>query len=142
MTKITNKYKISFLLAIIVYLNFYFLSPLFHYHDQFEHYDSIGKEEHHLHFVNGQHEHENESHDDHHSMEDFSDHDLLTRINSTKLDIEKRIISFTVTCLFVEHTSDDNNQNYSNRLIETQPENYLQRERCVQTAANVSPPLV
>ncbi len=142
MTKVNNKYKIPFLFVTIVYLNFYFLSPLFHLHSKVEN-DLIGAENPHLHFVNDHHhhEHEHESHEDHHSLEDFSKHDHLTDIDSIEFQTVKRIVNFTFPQLVVEYVSDNNTQNYSKRLVQFLPKINLKWERYVQSATNVAPPV-
>lgn len=138
-----GKYKILFLIISIVYLHFYFLLPLFHYHYQPEN-NFLEQEKFHSHLINGEHhehEHEHESNENDHSIEDFSNPHHLVKLNSVELKPAKRIVDFRFPQQIVEYIPDNNTQNYSRCLIEILPECNLKWERYVRSTANISPPI-
>lgn len=142
MTTLNHKYKVLLSVTSIVYLYFYLVFPLFHYHNQTEN-NSIENKKFHSHLNNGLHEHHDEQHEDHHSVDDFAKHQHhFAKFNSIELNNVKRIINFSFPHLIVEYKTGNGNHHYSNYIIKLLPENNLRREKCVQSAANVSPPLV
>lgn len=141
MTNQNSKYKISILTISIGYLYFFLLFPFFHYHKLSEN-NSIEVEKFHSHLSNDLQEHQHDSSEDHHSIDSFSNHHHFVKLNTIESISLKRIINFTFPQLVTENYLGNNAVKYSKCLIDTQPENNILWEKCVQTATNVSPPLV
>ena len=139
MNHITKKYRSIVYLLPLVYIFSFLLSPYFHFHAE----ELIHNDHHrfHSHIFEG-------SHDDHsgedahsHNLDESSDHDLhLAKLNGSTTLLTKRGVQNYFAVITLNFSSTEQ-PNYLKSIFEKKPINFLLRDRCVQTATNVSPPL-
>ena len=141
MIDLKRKYKKWMFAISVVYLYFYLIFPLFHNHDLVEN-NSIGSIKYHSHLVNKQHEHSDEHHEDHHSIDDFSKHQHhFVKFNSIDSNSAKRILTYFPVKIILNSNSSVIKIESLLSVVKFLPEINLQWEKCVHSAANVSPPI-
>jgi len=140
MIELKRKYKSWVSATSIVYLYFYIVFPLFHHHDLVEN-NSLGNEKYHSHLVNERHNHADEHHEDHHSIDDFSKHQHhFVKFNSIDLNPAKRILTHITVKVIVGSNTSLGEIKKLHSVVKVFPESDILWEKCVQSAANVSPP--
>ena len=136
-----RKYKSLLSVTGIVYLYFYLAFPLFHQHGLVDN-NSLENEKYHSHLVNEQHEHPDEHHEDHHSIDDFSKHQHhFVKFNSIDSNSAKRILTYFPVKIILNSNSSVIKIESLLSVVKFLPEINLQWEKCVHSAANVSPPI-
>ena len=141
MIKLKRRYKTWMASTSIVYLYFYLVFPLFHHHSLLEN-NSLGNEKYHSHLSNKQHEHADEHHEDHHSIDDFSKHQHhFVKFNSIDSNSAKRILTYFPVKIILNSNSSVIKIESLLSVIRLLPEADIQWEKCVHSAANVSPPI-
>ncbi|HET55282.1 MAG TPA: hypothetical protein ENN33_08700 [Ignavibacteria bacterium] len=136
----SKTYRSIVYLLPLIYIFSFLLSPYFHHHaDELSHND---------HHKFHSHLFEN-SHDDHsgeethsHNLDESTDHHFhFVKLSSATTITTKRVEQNFVPITFLDLSSTNEEHNYNKRVLEKKPINFLLRDRCVQTATNVSPPL-
>ncbi len=141
MNRNSKTYRSLISLLPLIYIFSFLLSPYFHHHaDELSHNDHH-KFHSHL-FENSQNDQSNE--DTHsHNLEDSSqNHFHFVKLSSSTTVTTKRVTEIFQSVALIDFTSLNEKLTCYNYTLEKKPINSIQKDRCVQTAANVSPPLV
>jgi len=140
MHKKSKPYRYLVYLLPVVYVISFLLSPYFHHHaDELSHNDHY-KFHSHL-FENSQNDNSNEETHSHNLDESSQHHFHFVKLSSSTTIITKRVEQNFVPISFLDLSSTNEEHNFNKKVLIKKPINFLLRDRCVQTAANVSPPL-
>lgn len=141
MTRRTKTYRYLAYLLPIVYVFSFLLSPYFHHHaDELLHNN---KHKFHSHLFEHSHgDHSNEENHSHNFDESAQHHFHFVKLSSTTTITTKRVTEIFQSIALIDFTSLNEKLTCYNYTLEKKPKNSIQKDRCVQTAANVSPPLV
>ena len=124
----------------VIYVFSFLLSPYFHHHAD----ELLQNDKHKFHSHLFEHSHNDHSNKDNnsHNLAESSDHHFhFVKLNSSTTIISKRVKQNFVSVTILDLSSTTEKSNYISSVFEKKPINFLLRDRCVQTATNVSPPL-
>jgi len=139
MTNKNNKNIILLLLIGTLYLYFYFLSPLFHYH-HYSDYKSIDHEKIHSHLFHSKAENSNTighqidiEHDDHNHP--ISMNAIVFVLSQRMIDVPNSSIDFFNIIGF-----EPENESFETNYVTDYHFGKILKDKCVHTSSNVSPP--
>lgn len=130
---------IVYLLPLIYFFSF-LLSPYFHHHAEELSHKDHHKFHSHL-FEDSHNDHSSEKTHSHNLDESTDYHFHFVKLSSSTTITTKRVEQNFVPTTFLDLSTTNEEHNYNRRVLEKKPINFLLRDRCVQTATNVSPPL-
>lgn len=135
-----KRYRYLIYLLPAVYVFSFLLSPYFHHHpDELFHND---QHKFHSHLLeNPQDDHSSEETHSHNLDESNKHHFHSVKLSSSTTIITKRTPDFIMSVV-VDLPLEIQLTTYHNYTLEKKPKNSIQQDRYIQTAANVSPPLV
>ncbi len=133
--------KIFFAFIALLYLNFYLVSPYFHYHE-----NSIrghAKENYHSHLLNKIAQKKNAT-ECHHPLNQSNEHNHPIVINAVVTNLSPRIVDTLHSTLISTIIIILEFQNESDETKYTEDFHFgkILKEKCVHSASNVSPPFV
>lgn len=134
----TYRYLVS--LLPLIYVFSFLLSPYFHHHaDELSHNDN---HKFHSHLIeNSQNDHSNEETHSHNLDESSQHHFHFAKLSSSNTITTKRVTEIYLSVALLDFTLLNEKPTCYNYTLEKKPKNSIQKDRCVQTAANISPPL-
>lgn len=136
----SKSYRSIVFLLPLFYIFSFLLSPYFHHHAEELFHNDHHKFHSHL-FEDSHDEHPSTETHSHNVDESSNHHFHFVKLNSSSTITTKRVEQNFVSVTLLDLSIQNEEQNHNNSALEKKPINFLLRDRCVQTATNVSPPL-